>query len=162
MEFEIRSASPSDAPAINALITPLAERFIVHEFFSPGREHFLDSISIAAIRRYFEAGFRYHVAEVDGVIVGVVSTRENSHLYHLFVSERAQGAGLARRLWQVARQASEAAGYRGDFPVNSSRFAVGFYEKLGFTHDGPEDNRGGVIAVPMRRTCRAAQLALAD
>jgi hypothetical protein len=41
--------------------------------------------------------------------------------------------------------------------VKSSSFAVGFYERLGFARDGPDERSGGVFSVPMRLRWRAAQ-----
>ena len=56
----------------------------------------------------------------------------NRHVYHLFVDTLVQKRGLGRRLFQVAREAALAAGGSGEFTVNSSNYAVGFYERLGF------------------------------
>lgn len=146
----IRFATIEDTAAISALITPLAETYIVHEFADSGARALLESVAPQAIARYIESGYRYYVMEGPSELIGVVATRDNSHLYHLFVAESSQGSGLARRLWQTAKEACESAGHRGDFTVNSSRFAVGFYEQLGFVREGLEVERGGVIAVPMR------------
>ena len=146
----IRLATIEDAAAISNLITPLAEKYIAHEFADSGAKALLESLNPQAIARYIDSGYRYHVVEQQGVLIGVAATRDYSHLYHLFVAESSQGRGLARRLWQTAKEASQSAGHRGDFTVNSSRFAVGLYEKLGFVREGPEVERGGVIAVPMR------------
>ena len=156
MYVEIRPGHRSDASAISAFLVPLAEKFVAHEFDPSARGKFLATFSPAAIDQYLGSGFRYHLAQSQGSLVGVVSTRNESHVYHLFVAESAQRIGLGRRLWQVAREASLAAGYRGDFTVNSSRFAVGFYEQLGFERDGPENNQDGVVSVPMRLRWRAA------
>ena len=156
MEVEIRPGHRSDAPAISAFLVPLAENFIAHEFDPTARDKFLATFSPAAIGQYLDSGFRYHLAESGSSLVGVVSTRNESHVYHLFVAESAQRTGLGRRLWQIAREAALTAGHRGDFTVNSSRFAVGFYEKLGFDRDGPENNQDGVRSVPMRLRWRAS------
>lgn len=150
MRIAIRDGRPSDASAISAFVAPLAAEFIAHEFAPDARERFLATLSPEAIERYLAAGFRYHVAEAGGELVGVVATRAESHVYHLFVGGSARGTGLGRRLWERARDASRAAGHRGDFTVNASRFAVGFYEKLGFVRDGPEREQDGVVSVPMR------------
>ncbi len=146
----VRRADRDDAAAISALIVPLAERWIVHEFTDEGRRNFLASVGVDAIRGYLDGGMRYHVAEDEVGLLGVVATRDDAHLYHLFVAERARRRGVARELWRVACAASRDAGYRGDFTVNSSRHAVGLYERLGFARCGDEDERGGVASVPMR------------
>ena len=39
---------------------------------------------------------------------------------------------------------------RGGFTVNSSQYALPFYEKLGFIQVGPEENREGVVYTPMK------------
>lgn len=150
MSPRIRKARPDDAAAISRLIVALAETHILHEFDAVAGEHFRAAVSPGAIAGYMAAEFRYHVAEDAGGPVGVVATRGDGHLYHLFVAEAAQGRGLARRLWNVARQASRAAGHEGDFTVFSSRHAVGLYEKLGFERDGPDDERHGIVSIPMR------------
>ncbi len=155
MDIEIRPGRRSDAPSISAFLVPLAQKFIAQELDPTPRDKFLATFSPAAIAQYLDSGFRYHLAESQGSLVGVVSTRDESHVYHLFVAESAQRTGLGRRLWQIARKASLAAGHRGDFTVNSSRFAIGFYEQLGFERTGPENNQDGVVSIPMRLRWRA-------
>jgi GNAT superfamily N-acetyltransferase len=155
-DVNIRPATLHDAAAISVLIAPLAEKFITHEFSETGARCLLGSLTPEAIRGYLASGFRYHVAEDNGQLLGVVGTRDNRHLYHLFVAEPAQGRGLARALWAVAKQACQDAGHAGEFTVNASQGAVGFYEKLGFERAGEDAVRNGVIAVPMRRCERTA------
>lgn len=156
MEVSIRAGTPADANAVSAFIAPIAERFVAHEFEPDARARFLETFSPNAIKSYFGKGFRYHIAESDQTIVGVVATRANSHLYHLFVAASRHRSGLGRRLWRIASEASRAAGHQGDFTVNSSRFAVGFYERLGFRRDGAAHTVEGVISFPMRLSSHAA------
>jgi ribosomal protein S18 acetylase RimI-like enzyme len=94
-------------------------------------------------------GFRYHVAESNGRVVGFVGVRDNRHLYHLFVAHDFQRQGIARRLWTIAREQCIAAGNPGTFSVNSSNGAVAVYERLGFVRSGPMKNDDGVLYNPM-------------
>ena len=151
----IRPARLADAEAISALVTYLAAKYIANEFPDEGSQALLRSMTPDAIRGSIAKGFCYHVAEESDDIVGVVATRNNSHLYNLFVAEASQGQGLARKLWQVARRACLEAGNPGEFTVRSSRFAVGFYEKLGFERE-KEVIHNGVAAVTMRLRERPA------
>jgi ribosomal protein S18 acetylase RimI-like enzyme len=153
--MNIRLADAADAESISALVTHLTDRFVAHEFSEEGRETMLRSMAPEAIRGYIEKGFRYFVSESATGIDGVVATRDDTHLYHLFVAEHAQGQGLGTKLWHVARQACLDAGGTGEFTVFSSRQAVGFYEKLGFERESEVDD-GGVLAVAMR--CRPKEL----
>lgn len=155
--MKIRLATVDDAPRISSLIRDLAKEFIVHEFSEEATSALLGSMDDPAIRRYIESGYRYHVAEEDGELAGVVAVRDNSHLYHLFVSERFQGQGLAGHLWEVAKTASLSAGNPGLFTVNSSRYAVGMYENFGFVRQSEEVNCSGVVCIPMKLDLAAKQ-----
>jgi ribosomal protein S18 acetylase RimI-like enzyme len=148
--MDIRAATPDDARRISALLRDLTGKYIAHEFSEEGAGRLLESMSEAAIKSYLESGYRYHVAEENGELAGVVAIRDNRHLYHLFVSERFQGRGVARRLWEVAKAASLSAGNPGVFTVNSSRYAVGLYEKFGFVRQSEAVDVSGVICIPMK------------
>lgn len=110
--MRIREATLEDATAISDLIRPLAEKYIAHEFSAKGARDLLWSMEPEAIRGYFKSGYKYHVAEENGVLVGVVAVRDNMHLYHLFVPDTFRGQGFARKLWQVAHDACRDAGKR--------------------------------------------------
>ncbi len=96
--LRIREATVDDAAAISRLIRPLAEKFIAADFSPAGARNLLASLEPDAVAGYFESGYEYHVAEQDGLLVGVVAVRDNSHLYHLFVAEQFQRRAVARRL----------------------------------------------------------------
>jgi len=148
--MDIREATIDDAAAISGLIWPLAEEYIAAELPPEGARNLLASMEPDAIRSYLQAGMRYHVAERDGMLAGVVGVRDNAHLYHLFVAELFGGQGLARRLWDHARDACREKGNAGEFTVHSSRFALEMYRKFGFVESGPPETRDGVTSVPMK------------
>ncbi len=148
--MKIRRATEEDAGAISALVYTLSAKHIAHEFSEQGRQALLRAMAPESIRNYIQAGYRYHVAEIDGRIVGVVGIKGNKHLYHLFVDEAYQRRGIARALWRQAMDACLANGNPGEFTVNASRAAQPVYERLGFKAlSGPRE-RGGVIAIPMK------------
>lgn len=149
-EIALRKATLADAEPISALVTSLAPFFLADPDDAEAAEPFFDTITRDAIRGYLESDrFRYHVAEVDGEVIGTVATRDDSHLYHLFVDERFHGRGFAKQLWTEAKRAARAAGHAGPFTVNSSRYAVPVYERLGFVATGPEVRKDGLAFVPM-------------
>ena len=92
--------------------------------------------------------FQYQVIEHDSEIVGVVGMRRPSHLFHLHVAPSFHKRGLGRRLWNAAKERALQLDQPDRFTVNSSTYAVPFYEKLGFQAAAPEI-RGGVEFVPM-------------
>lgn len=148
MRFEL--ATVFDAQAISALILALSDPF----FDSPertGAEPFLASIGVQAVRGYLCAdNFRYHVARTPSAIAGFIAVRDNTHLFHLFVSPAFQGQGLARRLWDRARSAAEQAGNPGVFTVNASLNAVPVYQAFGFACQGAVQSKHGISFQPMR------------
>ena len=146
----IREATEEDAPAISDLSRSVSLHFIAPDFSEEGRRNLLDALRTEAVLANMRRNCRYHVYEEDGTILGVVAMRPNSHLLKLFVAESAQDGGIGRALWEVARAASVAAGYRGPFTVSSSRAAVPFYKRLGFVPEGDETIEDGMIRVPMR------------
>ncbi|NMM27460.1 MAG: GNAT family N-acetyltransferase [Glaciimonas sp.] len=119
------------------------------EFSRTAEGKFLRANNAQAISALVASGFKYHVAEAGGEIVGFVGVRDNCHLYHLFVAEQVQRQGLARRLWTVAKSACYAAGNRSRFTVNSSNNAIPVYESFGFTRAAPTQDSGGVLYNPM-------------
>ena len=122
MPVEIRPAQRSDAAAISAFLEPLADKFIAREFDPSARSKFLATFSAAAVDGYLGSGFRYHLACCQGSIVGVVSTRNESHVYHLFVDESVQRTGLGRRLWLGGSAATAGAAWPAGLLASQQRF----------------------------------------
>lgn len=144
----IRSAIGSDAGRISALLTGLAEEFIIPAFSAEGRKQLLADFAAEEIaQRLDSADYRFHVAETGDEIAGVVAMRGPTHLYLLFVGKPFQRSGLARRLWEVARE--NARSPAGPFSVNASSYAVPAYRRLGFRLAGPAQERNGVQFQPM-------------
>jgi GNAT superfamily N-acetyltransferase len=146
----IRRAKPEDADAISVLITALAHYGLADPSRPEDAAPFLASISPEGVAGALgDARYRHHVAEEGGAIVGVVATRDDSHLYHLFVDEAFHGRGIAARLWEIARSQSVAAGNPGRFTVNATRHAVPVYERFGFVAADALQIKEGVAFVPM-------------
>lgn len=150
-ELIVREARPDDAAAISALVTSLARYFLADPDDPGAAAAFFATIAPDAMaQRLADERYRYHVAEADGVVAGVVGVRDADHLYHLFVAERFHGRGIAGRLWATAQRQARAQGNPGRFTVNSSPYAVPMYERMGFVAtDGPRV-QDGIAFLPMR------------
>jgi GNAT superfamily N-acetyltransferase len=147
---EIRPITPGDVDVIARLLVELATEFIFDGSEREAHERFLGKNDASAIRRFIEDGFRYHVAEIDGVLVGFVGIRDNSHLYHLFVAKPVHSRGIGRQLWEHAKRECARNGHCGAFTVNASLNAVPIYERWGFRRDGPPREGDGVLYNPMK------------
>lgn len=147
--MQIRIATSFDAAGISDLIRSLSDPFLS----SPdgaGAERFFISINEQAIAIYVTASnFTYLVAEEDGVFAGIVAIRDNKHLFHLFVAPAYQGAGLARRLWEIVRNTAVINGNTGEFTVNASLNAVAVYARFGFVPTSEVVQMHGISFQPM-------------
>lgn len=147
--MHIRPARIDEAAQLSRLINDLVPQLSLSEDRT-GIEIFLASISASAIEGYIRAeNFCYQVGESAGQLVGVVAIRDNSHLYHLFVAREFQDQGLARTLWQSAREAAIQRGNSGRFTVNASLNAAPVYQRFGFVATEPAQTLHGVTFQPM-------------
>ena len=86
---------------------------------------------------------------VDG-LAGMIEIRQNNHVSLLFVGKRFQRQGIARKLLHNAlAEARQQAPDLERVTVNSSRYGVPAYEKLGFQQTGPERIVKGIAFIPM-------------
>ena len=149
--IEFREATAGDAWRISGLLTALAEEFIVGGFSEQGRLHLLAHFGVSQMEeRLRTADHRFHLAEDGAVLAGVVAVRGRTHLQYLFVARSHQRAGLARRLWDLARVDAIRDGDAAvRFTVNASSHAIPAYERLGFRCVGPPQEANGVQFQPM-------------
>ena len=148
-EPTLRPALVADAPAIVALIDDLMPFLTLHPD-GAGAEKFIEHCRQPAIEGYLsQSRYAYQLAHIDGELAGVVAMRDNTHLFHMFVPRALHRRGMARRLWQAARDASIAAGNTTSFTVNASLYALPLYACLGFVATGPKVEMDGIAFVPM-------------
>jgi GNAT superfamily N-acetyltransferase len=146
----IRQAEERDAHAISDLIYEVSEAFLFQRFSDEGRQNFVRSIEPTAIADYINGEFYYYLAEAESELMGLIAMRDFRHLYHLFVRAAFQGRGIARKLWDYARETCIYAGNPGDFTVNSSAYALPVYLKWGFVEAGAAFDKGGIVSTPLR------------
>lgn len=152
--MHIRPGTPADAKAVASLIASFQPSLTLDPS-GAGAEQYLASVSEEAERQYLESPrYAYLVAERDGQVVGFVAMRDNKHLFHLFVDSANQRAGIARALWEQARQLCQRAGPVAEFTVNSSLNAVPVYRSFGFVPAGAVTQMHGIAFLPMRLTQR--------
>lgn len=145
----IRPLADSDIPQVARLFLVLAREFIVHESPPEGASTFLRENDEEAIRVHVGRGMVYHVALEGAELAGFIAMRERSHLFHLFVDQRYQRQGVARRLWEVAQARALEGGPLQAFTVNASNYALPVYESFGFVRTAPTQCVKGLYFNPM-------------
>lgn len=145
MNFTIRQATAPDAGAISHLVNGLIHH-VLSDPASPDAQPFLAGITPhACAERLQSPQFSHYMAEDSFGACGVIALRDGSHVYHLFVREDVHGKGIARALWEHARDTSS----HSTFTVNSSLSARPAYERLGFVAKTSPQKFNGLAFVPM-------------
>ena len=85
-------------------------------------------------------------------IVGVIATRDISHIALMFVNKEHHRQGIARQLYSAVLSEIMRNPDITQVTVNSSPYAVAVYEHLGFVKTGVQQEKNGIIYVPMKHT----------
>jgi predicted GNAT family N-acyltransferase len=99
----------------------------------------------------------------DGKIIGVIATRDISHIALMFVDKIHHKKGIARQLFNIVLTELKSNVDITQITVNSSPYAVKIYERLGFKKTGEQQEKDGIIYIPMAysfRNERAAQVSI--
>jgi dipeptidase E len=99
----------------------------------------------AALERFraMTTNDKFWVLEIDGTVEGFACLRfpeelkPSAYLHAVYLTPKAAGNGLAKRLMAIAEDEAKARGYTG-MKLHASRTAMGFYKKLGYTQAGPD------------------------
>ena len=91
--------------------------------------------------------FKVYGAFEDNVLKGLIATdSQKRHICLFFVDKVSQGKGIGKELMRVVVNNNE----NSYITVNSSRYAVPIYEKLGFIKMEEEKERDGLKFTPMK------------
>jgi len=157
--MQIRSATLKDDATISKLICRLTRRYISKDCTPAGAKRLLHSMEAKHIQGYLNSGYRYYLAEIDHQLVGVIGfiaepSQHQFHLYHLFVDDKFQKQGIARKLWLMALNNNNQPQQQMKVTLNSSLNALKFYQKLGFVADSSTVWKNGIPSIPMKLTIK--------
>ena len=141
----IRAATIKDIPAIISLVESLSHYYL-NDKTQPLPNWFAQSLTKEQFQHRIENdAFSNYVYQIDKTIAGYISLENNSHLYHLFVSEDFHCQGIASMLWQHLIRSHKSQEYW----VRSSLFAVPIYKKFGFVESALPQEKDGISYQPM-------------
>jgi len=141
----IKSAQQSDIPQIANLVKSL-----VHNFLDNQEAELPDWLSEtltydAFLKRVTDPEYLHFIMEEEKSVIGYIAIQQSGYVYHLFIAEEFQGNGIARKLWEHAKQHVSSS----VFTLRSSMFAVPIYQKFGFSKSAPIGNKEGISFQPM-------------
>jgi GNAT superfamily N-acetyltransferase len=143
---------PGEEAEVSSLVWKVFEEFEAVEYKQEGIDEFKRFIVPEFLAERCAAGnFFVICCKNDREIAGVIAIKNNSHVSLLFVRKEEQRKGIARGLLAAAIEKCLATDpILQAITVNSSRYAVSIYEKLGFECTGPEQEKNGIRFTPMR------------
>ena len=91
--------------------------------------------------------FKVYGAFEDDILKGLIATdRRKRHINLFFVGKDSQGKGIGKKLMNIVENNNE----NSYITVNSSRYGVPIYEKLGFIKMEEEKEQDGLKFTPMK------------
>ena len=91
--------------------------------------------------------FKVYGAFEDNVLKGIIATdRRKRHISLFFVDKVSQGKGIGKKLMSIVIDDNE----NSFITVNSSRYAIPIYEKIGFIKTEEEKEQDGLKFTPMK------------
>ena len=144
--MKIRKAKLSDAKNLSRLAMSLG-RFYSDDHSSEISPFFSKKITVESFKSYLmdKNAYEHYVYEENEMIIGYFALLNATHFLYLFVDEKHHKKGVAKALIEYALKGKEYKSYS----VNSSIYAVPFYEKLGFQSSAWVQKHHGMVYQPM-------------
>ncbi|WP_334074616.1 MULTISPECIES: GNAT family N-acetyltransferase [Paenibacillus] len=148
--MEIVRLQEKDIRTALELVWCVFEEFEAPESTDEGVEAFKKVISYEnVIDGFREEELHFWGSKEKGDWTGVIATLGENHLFLLFVKREYHRQGMANRLFRTVEERCRSFPGIQRITVNSSRYAVPFYRRLGFTETGIERTVNGIRFTPM-------------
>jgi ribosomal protein S18 acetylase RimI-like enzyme len=122
----------ADAADASEMILRCFWRFNADQY-GDNTKAFTDSVTPEQIEKFIRSDVVVAAKTQDGDICGIACVTGHEHLELLFVDEKYQRLGVAASLWRlVLERVAPDPHAPVEITVNSSDFAVEFYEAIGF------------------------------
>ncbi|ATW25076.1 GNAT family N-acetyltransferase [Candidatus Formimonas warabiya] len=147
-DIQFREAQPQDVPAIIELVLGVFDKYVGCGYAPEGQLTFrMYCHPNAMMSRWAEGTSFCLIAIFEQKIIGMIEVRNGNHIALLFVDDRYQRKGIAKKLVSLAVEKAQAA----EMEVNSSPYALNIYGKMGFEPLDAEQVRDGIRFIPMRK-----------
>lgn len=125
--------------------------FDAPEYSREGIRNFKNFVKDPILKTLFlEGKYRTLAAFSNGLMVGIIGVRNETHISLLFVDSEYHKRGIARKLVERMKELTFISFGKREMTVNSSPYAVGFYHKMGFTDISAEQLTDGIRYTPMK------------
>ena len=133
------------------MISAVFDEFVGIRYSEQGKTTFKDFITSRNIsKRLTDKNNQFITAKCNDEIIGILETKNNSHISLFFVRKEYHGKGIGKLLFGVFLESiRDNYNVIKKITVNSSIFAEKFYAKLGFEKINGMREKDGIIFIPM-------------
>ncbi len=149
--IRIKDMREGEEKSISDMVSSVFNEFVAPGYSEQGVNEFMRYIKPGLIIDRLRKGETFLlVARDEERVVGVIETRDSSHISLMFVEKEYHNKAISRELFRLARERclKNKPGIE-NITVNSSPYAVPVYEKLGFEATAEEQVKNGIRFVPM-------------
>ncbi|WP_419887846.1 GNAT family N-acetyltransferase [Neobacillus niacini] len=140
----------SDIKEALDLVWKVFLEFEAPDYTPQGIEEFKKYISYdSMIKQYEKEEIFFWGCVVNNELTGVIATRGSNHICLLFVNKQYHRQGIAKRLFLTVLEDCKSKLNINTISVNSSRYAIEVYHRLGFVDCDEEQNVKGIRYTPM-------------
>ncbi|WBW96327.1 GNAT family N-acetyltransferase [Oceanirhabdus sp. W0125-5] len=151
LEYEIRPMKIEELERALELIYNVFMEFEAPDFWEEGVKTFVEFLDFNSIKNKIEDdNLNFFGCYDKEKLVGVIATRQVSHIVLLFVDKNYHRKGIGRKLFETVLSAVEDNFNINEITINSSPYAVEFYHKLGFQDTDSEQLVDGIRFTPMK------------
>ena len=153
----IKELGKNDIQQALDLVNRVFSEFVAIDYSEQGKKTFNDYLEV----KYEEVVTDVQTGHkkiwgffIDNEIVGVIATRDTSHIALMFVDKQHHRNGIAKQLYNTVLDEVKENTEVSQITVNSSPYAVTVYEHLGFEKTDEQREKNGIIYVPMAHTIK--------
>ena len=143
------------------LVNRVFSEFVADDYSEQGKKSFHDYLKtkydevLADLQTGHKKLWGYYE---NGEIIGVIASRDKSHIALLFVDKQHHRKGIARQLFGAMLVEAESDTGVTQITVNSSPYAVEIYERLGFVKTDEQQEKDGIIYIPMAHSIKSTYI----
>ena len=151
LEYQVRILKIEELERALELIYNVFMEFEAPDFSEQGIKKFVEFLDFKSIKNMIDDNnLRLWACYDREKIVGVVATRQVSHIVLLFVDKNYHRKGIGRKLFETVLSTVKNNLNIKEITINSSPYAVEFYHRLGFQDTDLEKTVDGIRFTPMK------------
>lgn len=150
MDYKINNLKIEQLNEVLDLVKSVFDEFEAPYYSEYGIENFYKFANFDNLKKMLQENLKILVAKYNDKIIGMVAYKDYSHISMLFVDKEYHHKGIAKELTlKMIDDCIQNNKKVVNITVNSSPYAIGFYQKLNFKEVSEEQEVDGIKFTPM-------------